>query len=309
MEQPEASTRAFRNLDNRWGGGSVSRGAVLAQLRWVLDSAKTAVLSSEAVRKRFLSAAADLAGVAAFICYDLERHEEARRLWLLALRACREADNGGLAGATLRCLAHQSLHLGRPDEALGLVGLAYSTAAGGGHGGVRLALAETAAYQGWCYAMAGDAQACRRSLGQAEDRFVRAAADEVPEWLAYFDAVELAALRGHALHVLARREPSAALAAQPLLWQAVQARPASFARSRTLNLIALSISHLQAGDDLEQVVAVGREALGGVHALASPRSLVRLRGLERAIEPLAGAHAEVAELHQQVKDALGDANR
>lgn len=308
-ERVEASTRAFRDLDRRWGGGGVSRGAAMAQLRWVLDSAKTAVFASDAVRTRFLSAAADLAGVAGFMCYDVERHDEARRLWLTALDACREAGNAGLAGATLRCLAHQSLHLKRPDEALGLVGMAYSMAVGGGYGGAHLAQAETAAYQGWCYAMAGDEQACRHALELAEEQFEKAVTDDVPEWLAYFNEAELNGLRGNALRLLGRHVPAAALEAQPLLRQALEARPAPYARSRTLDLIALSISHVQAGDDLEEAVAVGREALAGARTLTSRRSLVRLRELEQAIAPFAGTHAEVAELHQQVTDAIRDASR
>jgi hypothetical protein len=79
--------------------------------------------------------------------------------------------------------------------------------------------------------------------------------------------------------VLAERVPAAALRAEPVLREAVQARGPGYARGRTLNLVALSSTYFQSGQDVEEGVALGREALNGVSTLNSPRSRARLRTL------------------------------
>ena len=71
-------------------------------------------------------AAADLAMLAAWCSYDAERHDDARRLWIVALELCRHTDHpraADLAVVILLDMAHQSLHLMRPDDALRLAGL------------------------------------------------------------------------------------------------------------------------------------------------------------------------------------------
>lgn len=181
----EATTAAFRRWDNQWGGG-LSRAAVVAQLQWVLATSRSAACASEEVRRRLLSAAADLANVAAFMSYDVERQEEARRMWLVGLSAAREANNLGLAGSTLRQLAHQALHLQRPNEALRLIRVSQAATADPDHDASDVAMAETAAYQGWSYAAAGRAQECDRAFGQAEEYFESAGEAAVPPWLGHF---------------------------------------------------------------------------------------------------------------------------
>src|SRR5262249_1147649 len=64
VERIEATSRAFRDWDNRWGGGLI-RPAVIAQLQWVVATGRSAVCASEQVRTRLLVATADLASIAA----------------------------------------------------------------------------------------------------------------------------------------------------------------------------------------------------------------------------------------------------
>jgi hypothetical protein len=123
-----------------------------------------------------------------------------------------------------------------------------------------------------------------------------------------FDEAELHALRGHVHHVLADRVPKAADEAEPLLRQAVDARGPQYARSRTLNLIALSATYFQRGEGLDEGVRVGDEALAGVDALNSPRTRSRLHGLDRVTVRYAGVPA-VAEFRDRLRLALADATR
>jgi hypothetical protein len=65
----------------------------------------------------------------------------------------------------------------------------------------------------------------------------------------------------------------------------VDGRRAEHVRRRTLNQIALSATYFQNGDDLDEGIAVGHQALAGANSLSSPRALSRLRGLESVTRP------------------------
>jgi transcriptional regulator with XRE-family HTH domain len=304
VERIEATTSAFRDWDNRWGGG-LSKAAIVGQLQWLVATNKSA-LASEAVQRRLLVATADLANLGAWIHYDLERHEEARRLWMIALDTSREAGSVDLVAAILRQLAHQALHLQRPDEALRMVRLAYASAADPNQEASELALAETSAYEAWCHAAAGNRRPCQRAIGRAEEHFANSQDGTAPPWLTHFDESELYALRGHAYHVLADRVPEAAGPAQDWLRRAVAGRGPQYARSKTLNLIALSSTYFQQGDELDEGVRIGQQALEGASTLNSPRAQSRLRGLARVTAPFA-REANVAEFRDQLRLALADA--
>ena len=273
----EAATAAFRSWDNQRGGGA-ARAAVTAQLRWVVATADRASCTGGNVRNRLLTATADLAALAAFTHYDVERHEDARRLWLVALDAARSAHNPDLTSKVLRQMAHQALHLDRPDEALRLLQVAATSLVTTSEAPAA-SLAELAAYEGWAHAMAGRAEPCLRALGQAEEAYAGTTTGEGPAWMSYFDAAELNALRGHCLHVLGHQRPEAAAQAEPLLRAAVQERGAEHVRRKTLNQIALAATYFQRGQDIEEGIAVGYRALAAAGSLSSPRALSRLRGL------------------------------
>jgi hypothetical protein len=100
--------------------------------------------------------------------------------------------------------------------------------------------------------------------------------------------------------------PHAAQMAQPWLRRAVEQRSAQYARSKTLNLIALSSTYFQGGDGLEEGVRVGDEALKGTGTLKSPRTLSRLRDLDRTTAPYA-QEAGVAEFRARLHRVLADA--
>jgi hypothetical protein len=308
VERIEAATAAFRTLDNQWGGG-VSRAAVTGQLQWVVATARHATCSSAAVDDRLLTATADLAAMVAFTNYDVEYHEDARRLWLIALDAAREAGNTDLMSHVIRQMAHQALHLDHPAEALHLAQVAGTTAAlGSGREEAATSRAETTAYEGWAHAMAGRTQACLRALGRAEEAFENVPVEDPVPWRTYFDEAELNALHGHSLHVLAKLEPAMAAKAQPLLRSSVDNRGAEHVRRKTLNQIALAATFFQGGADLDEGLVVGYQALAGVDHLSSPRALSRLRGLETVSRPYA-EEPGVAAFRQELDAVLTGADR
>ncbi|MDQ2883872.1 MAG: helix-turn-helix transcriptional regulator [Actinomycetota bacterium] len=129
VEAIEQATALLRRSDFSCGGG-LCRPVAVAKLRSVLTLHRAACTS--AVRERLMVATADLGGVAAWTSYDAERHNDARRLWMIALSIAQQADHPRAADLTadlLLDMAHQALHLRRPQEALSLVQLGYGTAA------------------------------------------------------------------------------------------------------------------------------------------------------------------------------------
>ena len=288
----EAMTETFRDWDHRWGGG-YSRTAVNSQLGWVLAISKQAVIPTETVRRRLLVATADLANVAAFSHYDTEQHGAARRLWMVTLDAAREGHNPDLAGHALRYLAHQALHLGRPDEALRLLRLAYVMTGDPEHTAPNLASASIACLEAWGHAAAGDAARCDRTVDKATTFFTDSRHEDSPHWLAFFNETELHAVQGYAYDLLAERVQGGGTRAISVLEEVVTHFGPEYARSRTINLIGLASANFRDPDHVANGISAGYRALDGLRTLNSPRALTRLRRLDRVCRlPRAWDHVE-----------------
>lgn len=119
----ERTTELFRRMDFSHGG-DLCRLAAVAQLRSVLplrDAACTGEL-----RQRLMIATADLGMVAARASYDAECHNDARRLFLLALSIAGQTEHPLVADLTaylLMGMNSQALQLGRPQEASSIMQL------------------------------------------------------------------------------------------------------------------------------------------------------------------------------------------
>jgi len=102
----ETTTRAFRDWDHLHGGG-LSRATVVAQFRHVLGMHEAS--ATPAVRVALHHATAELGSLAAWMTYDVEEHQTARQLWMLALHAAREADDADLLAEVLTRMATRPL--------------------------------------------------------------------------------------------------------------------------------------------------------------------------------------------------------
>ena len=143
----------------------------------------------------------------------------------------------------------------------------------------------------------------------AQEEFASDARLPVPAWRAHFDAVELAALVGHSLHVLADHEPEAASEAHQVLADAVAGRTDAYARAGAPNLVALAATCFQGGHNLGQGVELGRTAVGAVRQIGSPRVRARAQALLHATAPYA-SRADVADLRQLITaEVLEEGNR
>lgn len=299
----EQATAVLRSADFSRGGASC-RAMAVTKLRSVL--ALHDATCSAAVRERLLLATADLGMVAAWTSYDAERHNDARRLWMIALSLAHQAEHPrapDLTADLLLDVAHQALHLRRPREALDLVQLGYGTAASYS----RPVSACTASYlansQAWCHAAKGDTEACERALGESVEHFVHAPDPDAP-WAAHVDTAELAAQHGHAYYTLALASGNGEHAARavPLLREATDGYKAAYARSRAVNLAGLAGAHALTGD-LDAAVCTGQQAVEEITALASPRAYERLRILDTVLEPH-GTDQAIGEVRGQIRAAL-----
>jgi hypothetical protein len=100
----------------------------------------------------------DLAMLTAWCSYDVEQHEHARRLWTVAFALCRHTAHpqaADLAVGIVLDMAHQAVHLNRPDEALQLVGRGLVVENNSPAAVSDAARSYLASVQGWSYAMLG----------------------------------------------------------------------------------------------------------------------------------------------------------
>lgn len=299
VEAIQETTEAFRQSDYRHGGG-LSRAAAVAQLGYVLKLQDS--LCSDQVHAQLLLATADLAMAAAWMTYDVEQHEAARRLWMIALDTARRADHPFAVDLTvilLLDLAHQALHLDRPDEALRLVQLAATTATTRRYPVSASTRSYIAATLAWCHASLGDAEACWRALGDAEQSYADADPTNAPPWAANVTSAEIAAQHGHSYYLLARAEPGHAPKAVEHLRVAVDGFGSAYARSRAVNLPGLAGSYFYVGD-VDAAVATGHEAVTEIGTLSSKRAYARLAVLDDAAARFA-ADSAVADLRERIR--------
>ncbi|MGH3898552.1 MAG: helix-turn-helix domain-containing protein [Pseudonocardiaceae bacterium] len=294
----EQATAAFSAQDFATGSGPV-RDVAVAQLRAVLPLLG-AQMTPE-VRPRLYLATARLATQGGWMCFEVNQHEAARQLWMIALDVARNTDHPLGTDQTVFVLydmAIQAVELGRPDEALRLVHLGHA-AATGSHPVSAATTSCLTNIQARAHAAKGDAAACDQALGQAAEHFSGIDPAHNP-WANFLDDTMLTSYQGDAHYGLAlvSRDPQAASRAVPLLRHTVNEFGDDYARPRALDLTSLAGAHAIAGDT-DTAVRVGHQAVDAVTALSSPRTYDRLRILNAALEPL-HTSAGVAELRDRL---------
>lgn len=301
----EETTAAFRIFDHRHGGG-LSRAAAVAQLRYVLSLQDASC--TDQVRADLLLATADLAMTAAWMTYDVEQHDAARRLWMIALDTARHAEHPRSTDLTVDLLlqmAHQALHLDRANEALRLVELGAAAAVHRSYPVSASTRSHLATHLAWCRAALGEAEPCQRALDEAHQLYEHADPAAAPPWAAHVTPAEIAAQHGHSMFLLSQIDPAHAPTALAHLRSAVDGYGDTYARSRAVNLPGLAGSHFHVGD-FAAAVATGHHAVTEISTLSSKRAYARLRDLD-AVAAQHEHHPDVAELRHRLDDVLSAA--
>jgi hypothetical protein len=253
----------------------------------------TAGTYREDTGRELAAACGELSQLAGWVAYDSDEHGLAQRYLTQALAYARHGDDQALAAEILAAQAHQALYLARPAEAVDLSRAAQAAASR--HGWATL-LTECQVMEAHAHAARDDASACSTALARAERTFDRAARDDDPAWLSYFDEAYLAARMAQCFRDLGDARHAVQYARRSLDMDG------RYVRGRAFNLSLLATAHAAEGEP-EEATRVGRQALDLTARLNSARSVRYMRDLTRQLRPCADVPA-VWEFTAEVRDRL-----
>jgi transcriptional regulator with XRE-family HTH domain len=294
VDQVRTAARMFGTWDHTYGGGLV-REAVAAQLRY-----STELLNArcpERLRGELYSAVGFLSHTSGFMAFDAYAHNDARRMFRVALACAEECEDCHLRAKVLSSVARQAIWCGDPDSGLTLVELALVRAD-------RLTPTERAmllSARARALAKLGLTQPTATTVGMADEEFSNSHPADDPVWMRYYDQAQHAGDTGHALFDLAMNRKFVSEATSRLA-TAVASHTDVYARSRAISATKLASLIMVTGDPVE-AVAVGTRAIADAGTVRSRRAADDLRELRR----LATRHqplAEVAELQQRINRML-----
>ena len=287
------TTRAFRDLDNRFGGAHAHKLAA-----GYLDSSVALMLRSgsytEDVGRQLFRAAAQLAHLAAWTAYDIDDHKHAELYFARALELASAAGDHAFAGEVLAARSHRAIHLGSPRRAIELARASRHIAA---RAGVPALEAEAHELEANGHALLGERAECAASLAECERAFGRAGPDTTPGWLAYFGRAYLAARFAHTLRDLGDWHEAERYALE------ASALSADLARTRAFNTALLATAYVET--DLDRALGVGAEALAMTAALQSGRAVNYIGDLRRRLRRRHGSERRVREFDEQASQLLG----
>jgi len=274
VQQIQAATKALRDLDYRYGGGTC-RDAVVAQLSWaqqLLDANAT-----EQVKRKLYVSLADMHSLAGWTSFDTGLLDPARGHFGKALEFAKQADDDSLVASVLYRMGRVYLHYQEPNEALKLFQLGQIAAQ---ESGSALTVAVLCANEAWAYGMLNKPDQVQKMVGRTKDEFARANVAEAPDWVRFFNENDLHGMIGSAHDALAVFDPDkyAPLAVAETI-KCNEAYGADMQRTHVFGLSLQATNHIRAGD-LQEGVKVGRTALSIGEKVKSSRVADRLKPLE-----------------------------
>lgn len=274
-----ATVRGITDLDFRFGGGHV-RGMLLSYWKSeIMPELRRAHPAS--VRKEVFSAAADAAEVLGWSAYDDGRHGAAQRYFIQGLRLAHEAGDHLMGGQILSNLSHQANYLGRFDDAVKLARAAQSATMGKAAGTVESMFL---AMEARALASVGDERGCIAALTQAERAFERRQVNSDPDWIGYFDELELAGEAAHCFRDLGRPVETLRFAAQAI--DPIRTPP----RTRSFISMVTAAGELRAGN-ADAALALATEAVNLAGCIKSDRYRTYVRDFHQSIEHIKSAES------------------
>ncbi|MER5602354.1 Tat pathway signal protein [Streptomyces sp. NPDC002265] len=285
----EEVTAFFTRADACQGGG-LYRSAIVAQLAEAARRIQDGVPKS--LRPRVFAATADLAALAGWVSHDCGRYPTAQRYWSYGVYAAGEAGWRDRGVEIVTRMSHQMIYLGRPDDALGLLGVAAAKAK------MPAVKALVASQTGRVHAALGNERQAERCLGDADELVADGLGEDVPEWVAYFDAAEHAGARAVSARDLAglgrpRKRASTHFE------DALKLRKPGFDRVRVMDRVGLAAALFDEGE-ADRGAAVAQQALDDAARVDSTLVASRLNTLLDAARPYRSA--AVDEVRTRAKD-------
>ncbi|MFE5191642.1 Tat pathway signal protein [Streptomyces sp. NPDC056628] len=240
----EEVTRFFTSADASKGGG-LYRSAIVAQLAEVARRIQDGVPPS--LKSQVFTATADLAALAGWVSHDCGRYPQAQRYWSYGVYAAAEAGNPDRGVEIVTRMSHQMIYLGHPKDALGLLDVAARKAT------MPATRALVASPTGRVHAALGDARHADQCLAQA-DVLLATGLNNLPEWVAYFDAAEHAGARAVSARDVSRLDGEQRRASIHFE-NALRLRKPGFDRVRVMDQIGLAAALFEEGEPEKAVAA------------------------------------------------------
>lgn len=300
-----------QQLDDQQGGAA--RGYVADQYVALARLLRRASYDA-ATGRRLAAALAQLAQTSGFMAFDAADDGHAQRWYLLALRAAHAADDPALTASILALMCNQAADRGHPLDALQLAGAAQRAA----RHTAPVVRSLVAARSSLAYAAAGDLTGFNHMREQVLGTHDTATGEPGPPWAGYIDQVELDAITGRGLVVLAehlpRQSPGLLRQATHLLHaRAYTPGDATPQRSALRHGAWLGLAHLAAlrhhdptatTDNLDRAAEATRLAITRLPTVSSERSVGLLHRVAREIEPIARRSPAARILLADLRSAL-----
>ncbi|HUR07987.1 MAG TPA: hypothetical protein VM347_35965 [Nonomuraea sp.] len=302
-----ADVRELRNIasvfttwDHTYGGGLV-REAVAAQLRYSVGLLEHSRCPHN-LRGALYGAVGYLGHAAAFMAFDAYAHEDARKMFGLALACAEEAGDWHLRAKILSSMARQAIWCGDADNGLTLIEYAMVRAD-------RLTPAERAmllSARARALAKLRMVQEALTTIGHADEQFARVDPAEEPPWMRYYDTAQHSGDTGHALYDLAindaQNDGELVGKASTRLANAVAGHSAAYVRSRAISGTKLASLTMATGDP-EEAALIGGRAVTDAGTVRSCRAQDDMRELARLARPHE-RRTPVAELRHRIRGAI-----
>ncbi len=280
VESIREMIRAFRRVDNRWGGGQ-ARGAAVRFLHHDVAPLLRDGRYNAVTGRGLLAATAELTHLAGWMAHDVGEHGLGQRYLIQALQLAMSADDRPLGAEVLAGMSQQAVYLGHGQEGANLAQAAATTAR---RAGVAALVAEAAVMEAHAEATLGDEAATAQALGRAEVALDRADRSADPQWIGYFDEAYLSAKFGHAFKALGRHDETERFARRSLVMDE------SYVRGRQFNLALLGCA-LAGRGEIEEAAAVATEAQTLAQSLKSHRADTYVTELRERLQPYGDAPA------------------
>ncbi len=283
------TVRAFTDLDFQFGGGHTRKLLLFYWKSEIVPALRQRY--PESIRRDIFAAAADAAEVLGWSAYDAGRHGAAQRYFVQGLRLAREADDVLMSGQILSNLSHQANYLGRFSQAAQFARAAQSACAG-----VAPATVSTMflTMEARALASVGDASGCIAVLHRAEQVFERRDPNKDPDWIEYFDELELAGEAAHCFRDLGQPRNTQLAAMQAVEPTRTQPRTRAF-------IDMVSAAGALAGGDVEEAVSLATNAVTLAGSLQSSRYIRYLIDFKGSLYPDHGSHSVVRDFADFVR--------
>jgi hypothetical protein len=300
-----------QQLDDQQGGAA--RGYVADQFSTLARLLRRASYDA-ATGRRLAAALAQLAQTSGFMAFDAADDGQAQRWYLIALRAAHAADDPALTASILALMSNQAADRGHPLDALQLANAAQHAA----RHTPPVVRSLVATRSTLAYAAAGDLTGFNHMREQTLNIQNNPTDEPGPPWAEYIDRIELDAITGRGLVVLAEHLPRQRTdllrqATHLLHARAYTRHDATPQRSALRHGAWLSLAHLAAlrqhqptatTDDLDRSIKATRRAITRVPAVSSARSVALLHRVATEVEPVAHRSPAARTLLRDLRSAL-----